>query len=156
MDKLMQGGMALAGRVCLVMIFLMSALMEKIPSFDTVAGVMAGEGMPVPKVMLAGGIAFMVLGSLSLLLGFKVRVGAAMLALFLVLANYYFHDFWAFEDAQAKEQQMIAFMKNTAIFGAMLFVMANGAGVWSLDQAMKNGKSTAKQESKKAQPAGTP
>jgi putative oxidoreductase len=64
--------------------------------------------------------------------GYKARVGAALLLTFLVLASYYFHPFWRLE-GQAQQEQMIHFMKNLSMMGAMLFVVANGSGPMSLD-----------------------
>src|SRR4029079_552757 len=83
------------------------------------------------EFMLVGAIAFLIVGSLSVLLGFKARLGAALLLTFLVLATYYFHPFWKLE-GQAQQEQMIQFMKNLSMMGAMLFVMANGSGPMSL------------------------
>ncbi|WP_417385864.1 DoxX family protein [Gimesia sp.] len=131
-----QGLATLLGRIMLATIFFMSAVGNKIPNFDNIAGYMASEGVPMPKVMLAGAIVFLIAGSLSLIAGFKARLGAGLLFIFLVLATYYFHDFWTIEDAQAKQGQMIHFMKNLALMGSMLFVMANGAGKMSLDNAL--------------------
>lgn len=128
-------GMAsLAGRIMIATIFLMSAAGNKIPQFNNVAGYMAAEGVPVPQVMLAGAIVFLIAGSLSVILGFKVRIGAGLLFVFLVLATYFFHDFWTLEDPQAQQAQMIHFMKNLSMMGTMLFLMANGAGGMSIDQ----------------------
>jgi putative oxidoreductase len=50
-----------------------------------------------------------------------------------VLATYYFHDFWTLADPQAKQEQMIQFMKNLGLMGAMLLVIANGTGPMSLE-----------------------
>jgi putative oxidoreductase len=82
--------------------------------------------------MLVGAIAFSILGSLSIVVGYKARIGAAMLLVFLVLATYFFHAFWKLE-GQAQQEQMINFMKNLSIAGAMLFIIANGSGPLSLD-----------------------
>ena len=60
-------------------------------------------------------------------------LGAALLLIFLALATYYFHDFWTFEDAQERGRQVIQFLKNLALMGAMLIVMGRGAGAPSLD-----------------------
>jgi putative oxidoreductase len=87
--------------------------------------------------MLAGAMVFLIVGSLSIILGFKARIGASLLLVFLILATYFFHDFWTFEDAQAKQMQMIQFMKNLSLMGAMLFVIANGSGSLSLDEKLK-------------------
>ena len=118
-------------------IFLMSAIGNKIPKFDDVAALMKSQGIPQPQVMLAGAILFLIAGSLSIILGYKARIGAALLFVFLVLATYYFHDFWNVTSPlkqQLKQEQMIQFMKNLSLMGTMLFVMANGSGAMSLDQ----------------------
>jgi putative oxidoreductase len=72
------------------------------------------------------------LGSVSVILGFKARIGAGLLLVFLVLATYYFHAFWNLE-GQEQQMQMIQFMKNLSMAGAMLFIMANGPGPMSID-----------------------
>ncbi len=130
----LQGPVNLAGRVLLALIFLMSAVGNKIPNFAQVSEYMASEAVPASSFMLAGAIVFLVLGSLSLMLGFKARMGAGLLLVFLALATYFFHDFWTFEDAAKQQAQMIQFMKNLSLMGAMLLVMVHGGGPWSLDQ----------------------
>ncbi|MBX3427211.1 MAG: DoxX family protein [Pirellulales bacterium] len=120
------------GRVMIAVIFLSSAVGNKIPQFNDVAGYMAAEGVPAPQVMLAGAIAFLIVGGLSVIVGYKTRIGAALLLTFLALATYYFHDFWTFE-GQDRQMQMIQFMKNLALMGTMVFLIANGAGRGSWD-----------------------
>ncbi|MBX3433164.1 MAG: DoxX family protein [Pirellulales bacterium] len=120
------------GRVMIAVIFLSSAVGNKIPQFNDVAGYMAAEGVPAPQVMLAGAIAFLIVGGLSVIVGYKTRIGAALLLAFLALATYYFHDFWTFE-GQDRQMQMIQFMKNLALMGTMVFLIANGPGRGSWD-----------------------
>jgi putative oxidoreductase len=133
MPRTLQGIVAVLGRILLCTIFLLSAVGNKIPNFQAVAGFMAKEGVPAPQVMLAGAIIFLIAGSLSVILGYKARIGAALLLAFLVLATYYFHDFWTVSDPQARQEQMIQFLKNLGLMGAMLLVIANGTGPMSLD-----------------------
>ena len=133
MTTLLQGLTTVLGRVMIATIFLMSAVGNKIPNFDSIASYMASEGVPQPQVMLAGAIGFLIAGSLSIILGYKARIGAALLFVFLVLATYYFHDFWKLR-GQDQQLQMIQFMKNLSMMGAMLFIMANGSGPMSLDK----------------------
>ncbi len=121
----------------------MSAVGNKIPNFNDVAGYMASEGVPAPSVMLAGAIAFLIAGSLSIMLGFKARIGASLLIVFLLLATYFFHDFWTLEPESPEFQaQMIQFMKNLALVGAMIMVVVNGAGPGTLDARIANASST--------------
>ncbi len=113
-------------------IFLMSAAGNKIPQFNSVAGYMASEGVPTPKIMLVGAIVFLILGSVSIIVGYKARIGAALLLVFLILATYFFHDFWNFQGAE-QQPQVIQFMKNLSMMGTMVFLMANGSGPASVD-----------------------
>ena len=124
---------SILGRILIVGIFLMSAIGNKIPNFEGVTQYMAGEGIPMPSIMLIGAIAFLIFGGASVLVGYKTQIGAALLLVFLVLATYFFHDFWTFE-GDARQQQMIQFMKNASLMGTMLFLIANGPGGGSLDQ----------------------
>ena len=126
------GVLSVTGRVLLAGIFFMSAVGNKIPNFSKIAEYMGSEGVPAPSFMLVGAIAFLILGSVSIVLGYKARAGAALLLIFLAAATYFFHDFWTF-DGEARQQQTIQFMKNASLMGAMLLIMANGSGAWSLD-----------------------
>lgn len=128
----MQAIASLVSRLMIATIFLMSAVGNKIPRFNDVVGYMAAEGVPMPNVALVGAIIVLILGSLSVIAGFRIRIGAGLLLAFLVLATYFFHDFWQFE-GQEQQLQMIQFMKNLSLMGTMLFLMANGAGAMSLD-----------------------
>ena len=124
----------------------MSAVGNKIPKFSDVAGAMESQGVPAPQIMLVGAIVFLVFGGLSIIVGFKARIGASLLLIFLALATYFFHDFWTWpQDAMwvlssnsevklpVVQIEMISFMKNLALMGAMLFIIANGAGPMSVD-----------------------
>lgn len=136
----MQAAASLLARIMIATIFLMSAVGNKIPQFSSVAGYMAAEGVPLPQLSLVGAIIFLIVGSLSVIAGFKIRIGAALLLVFLVLATYFFHDFWTFE-GQEQQMQMIQFMKNLSLMGTMVFLMANGAGQLSVDAKLSTPKS---------------
>src|SRR5258708_15835613 len=130
-----RGPLTVLGRLLLSTIFLMAAVGNKIPHFSDVAKFMESAGVPAPQFLLVGAIVFLVVGSLSVIVGYKARIGAALLLTFLVLASYYFHPFWKL-DGQAQQEQMIHFMKNLAMMGAMLFVVANGSGPMSVDSLL--------------------
>jgi putative oxidoreductase len=128
----MSAAISILARVCLCTVFLLSAVGNKIPQFNQVAGYMAQEGVPAPQLMLAGAIVFLIVGSVSVIAGYRARFGAALLAVFLVLATYYFHDFWTMP-AERVQGEMIQFMKNLGLLGGMLLIVANGPGAGSLD-----------------------
>ena len=123
---------SVVARICIAVIFMMSAVGNKIPKFGDVVKYMSAEGVPIPQIALAGAIVFLIAGSVSIVIGYKARIGAGLLLVFLVLATYFFHDFWTYEGAEL-QQQMIQFMKNLSLMGTMLFLIANGSGAFSLD-----------------------
>lgn len=129
---------SLIGRLMLVAIFFLSAVGNKIPNFSGVVELMRTAGVPQPSILLVGAIAFLVLGSVSVALGFKARIGASLLLTFLALATWFFHPFWNFE-GQEQQAQMIQFLKNVSMAGAMLFILANGPGAASLDARRASG-----------------
>lgn len=139
MSNYLQGLTTALARFFLSTIFLLSAVGNKIPNFEGVVQYMQSAGMPAPRFMLVAAIVVLVVGSLSVLLGFQARIGAGMLLAFLVLATYYFHAFWNFE-GQERQVQTVQFMKNLSMAGAMLFIVANGAGRFSLDAWKAKGK----------------
>ena len=132
MSGVLRGPITVLGRLLLCTIFFMAAVGNNVPHFSDVAKVMGSVGVPAPQFMLAGAIVFLLAGSLSVIAGYKARIGAVLLLTFLVLASYYFHPFWKLE-GQAQQEQMIQFMKNLSMMGAMLFVIANGSGPMSVD-----------------------
>ena len=132
MSEVLRGPLTVLARLLLSTIFLLAAVGNKIPHFNDVAKVMDSAGVPAPRLLLVGAIVFLVVGSLSVIAGYKARIGAVLLLTFLVLASYYFHQFWKLE-GQAQQEQMIHFMKNLSMMGAMLFIVANGSGPMSLD-----------------------
>jgi putative oxidoreductase len=82
----------------------------------------------VPGALLAAVIAVELLGSLAVIVGWKTRVAAALLAGFSLLAAFLFHNNFA------DQIQMIMFLKNVSIAGGFLLVVAKGAGAVSLDR----------------------
>lgn len=128
-----QGLVSLVGRLMIVGIFLASGIM-KIPQFNGIVEIMVTKGIQQPQVMLVGAIAFLIIGSVSIIIGYHARLGALLLLVFLAAATYYFHAFWKLPpDAPDLQTEMAHFMKNVALMGTMVFIMANGAGPWSLD-----------------------
>lgn len=122
--------LSLLGRILICAIFLASAF-GKITDFDGTREMMVSKGMPQATWMLVGAIVFEVLGGIAVLLGFKAKLGAFALLVFLALATFYFHS-----DLGQQEQQ-VQFMKNLAIGGGLLLLMANGPGAISMDSRVK-------------------
>jgi putative oxidoreductase len=126
---IVKGFVSLLARLLIAVIFLMSAVGNKIPQFQQTAEYMASEGVPNPKFALFGAIGLLLIGGLffgglAVGAGAWTRIGAAFLFVFLAAATFYFHDFWTVADAAMRQAQTIQFMKNLAIAGGLLSLMA--------------------------------
>jgi putative oxidoreductase len=146
-----QGFVSLVARLALAAIFLLSAVGNKIPQFKQTAEYMASEGVPNPTFALFGAIGLLLLGGISVILGAWTRFGAIFLLVFLAAATWYFHDFWTVADAGQRQLQTIQFMKNLAIGGGLLSLVAFGGGPWSVDGWI--GKRREESEAAAAKPA---
>ena len=120
----------LLGRILLALIFLMSGI-GKINGFDGTAGYMTSKGLPMVEVLLAITIIIEIGAALMLILGWKAKLGAAALFLWMIPVTFLFHNFWAMPADQQMIQQ-IMFMKNLGLMGGMLYIMAFGSGPMSL------------------------
>ena len=118
------------GRALFAAIFLVAApghFSQKMVGYAAAQGVpFAGLLVPLSGVMaLAGG--------LSVLLGYRARLGAWMLTAFLVPVTVMMHNFWAVKDPMMAQMQQIMFMKNVSMLGTALLIAYFGAGPLSLD-----------------------
>ena len=123
-DKPLARFFELGGRLLLGQLFLLSGL-YKLSSYAATAGYMQSAGVPVALLPLV--IATELGGGLAVILGFKTRFGAFLLAGFTFIAGLIFHNHFA---DPVQQQQ---FMKNITIVGGLLVVVARGAGALSID-----------------------
>jgi putative oxidoreductase len=114
----------LLGRILISVIFLLAGL-QKIGGYEATQGYMAAMG--VPGAMLPLVIALEVGGALAIIAGYRTRLFAFLLAGFSIVSALLFHR------ALGDQTQFIMFMKNLAMAGGFLFLVARGAGDWSLD-----------------------
>jgi putative oxidoreductase len=72
-------------------------------------------------------------GGLSILLGYRAKLGAWLVVLFLIPVTLMLHKFWTVQDPMMAQMQMILFMKNVSMLGGALLISQFGAGPFSLD-----------------------
>jgi putative oxidoreductase len=119
-----------AGRSFLSVLFLLSGL-GKIGAYAATAAYMSSAG--VHDGLLPVVIATEVLGSLAIILGWQTRIIAFLLAGYTLLAALIFHTNFA------DQMEMIMFLKDVSIAGGFLLLVANGAGLLSLDRRLAKG-----------------
>ena len=124
-------------RLLISQVFLISGVM-KIVDWSGTEAKMAERGMFLIPLFLVAATLIELAGGLSLLLGWKARLGALVLCLYLIPVTFTFHDFWTYPPDK-REVQMLFFQHNWALMGGLLFVAACGAGEWSLDRWLRRG-----------------
>jgi putative oxidoreductase len=122
--QLIQNLSAPAGRFLISLIFIVSGF-NKIANFAGTQAYMESAG--VPGILLPLVIAIELLGGLAVVFGWHTRLAAFLLAGFSLVSAVLFHA--NFGD----QMQMIMFMKNLALAGGFLMIVAQGAGPYSLD-----------------------
>jgi putative oxidoreductase len=113
----------LVGRILIALLFVPAAI-SKITGFEGTVGYIQSAGLPLPTLAAIAAIAVELLAPIAIIVGFKTRYAAAILALFTVAASFGFHKFWAMPADQVMMNQMM-FFKNLAIAGGLLILAAH-------------------------------
>ncbi|WP_180839054.1 DoxX family protein [Variovorax sp. RO1] len=127
-----QDTLALIGRVLLAALFVPAGF-GKLMGFAGTVGYISSVGAPLPQVAAVIAIVVELGLGLLLLVGFKTRVSAIVLAIFTVAAAVLFHNYWGMPADKAFVNQLM-FFKNIAIAGGLLAFAAFGAGRFSIDK----------------------
>jgi len=127
-QSILNAGTQLTGRVLISAIFIMAGI-NKISGYAGTQGYM--ESMGVPGALLPLVILLQIGGGLAVLLGWQTRIAAFLLAGFTVLSALIFH-------ANIGDQmQFILFMKNLAMAGGLMFLVAGRRHDWSIDAKLE-------------------
>jgi putative oxidoreductase len=129
-SDVLDGLVTLATRLLMAQLFLIAGV-RKIFGWSTTIKYM-GTHLPAPEVLIYAVVIMEVGGGAMLVLGWRTRQVAALLAVFTLLAGLFFHQFWAVPDAQYVAQ-LNNFLKNIAIVGGLLMLVLHGGGKLSVD-----------------------
>ena len=125
--KTMSNILDLVGRVFIYLIFLLSGI-NKIGNYEGTVGWMESLGMPgiflIPAIILEIGAPILIM------IGYKVKISAALLSIFCIATAVIFHN------DLSNQMQFISFMKNIALAGGFLFLVVNETKDFSLDKKL--------------------
>lgn len=113
----------LIGRI-IVGLYYISAGAKHFTNLSMMAGYAGSKGVPAPKLAILGSGALLIIGGLSLLLGFYPLIGVIAVSLFLIGVTPVMHNFWSVTDPQERMNQMINFTKNLGLLGSSLMFLA--------------------------------
>ena len=124
--------LAFTGRIFIGLPFAMSGL-SKLAAYGPTMTMIGAAGLPFPPLAFAAAVAVELGGGLLLILGYRVRPVALVLAVFSVLTAVSFHS------NIADQNQMIHFLKNIMLAGGLLQIAAFGAGAISIEGFRRKG-----------------
>ena len=111
------------GRILFAVMFVLSGI-NHFTKAEAMTGYAQFKGVPQPQLANLASGALMVAGGLSVILGIVADLGALVLSILLVVMAVLMHDFWKQTDPQAKQTEMIGFLKNISMAGGGLFMFA--------------------------------
>jgi putative oxidoreductase len=133
-ESALTGIIVVAGRALFVLVFILASPRLFQPAAMNAA---AQHGVPLAQILVPVAGLLALLGGLSILLGYRAKMGAWLIAIFLLVVTPIMHNFWAVADPAVAQAQMVNFMKNVAMLGGALLITQFGAGPWSLDARRK-------------------
>ena len=121
----------LIGRSLLGLLFLVAGI-RQLMFYAGSVGYFGRLGFPLPEATAWLSIVLHVSGGVFLIIGWKTRWTSWLLLVMVVIATAMAHRFWEYDAAQYANQ-LNHFLKNLAIVGGLLYVIAFGPGAKSVD-----------------------
>ena len=144
-DRVRYGLLPLLARLLLVSEFLI-AVNGKVFGWTDQAGYMRAHGMHFVTPLLAAALAIELVGSICLITGFKARLAAGVMAVYLVIVSVELHDFWNMSGMPAGAN-LTQFFKNLGMVGGLLMIVSYGPGRWALGTALRRGEAPSSDKS---------
>ena len=126
----------LVGRVLIAGLFLPAGF-SKLMGFEGTVAYFSSLGLAIPAALAVAVIVIEILGGVTLLLGYKTRITAVILALFTLGASMIGHAYWSVPADQVFIAKLL-FYKNIAIIGGLLILASAGSGQLSIDHKKTN------------------
>ena len=115
----------LLGRIFISVLFFLNGIF-KIKNYDGTIEWMSSYDLP--GIMIIPAIIIEIVAPVLVVIGYKTKIASTFLLLFCISTAFIFHN--DFSD----QTQLTAFLKNIALAGGFMFLIANGAKGYSLDK----------------------
>lgn len=113
----------LIGRIIFGGFFIYNAI-NHLRNAEGMSGYAGSKGIKSPKNAVIGTGILLLLGGAGVVLGIYPRISLILLLIFLIPVTFIMHAYWKIEDPQAKAAEQIQFMKNLALIGASIALLA--------------------------------
>lgn len=127
----------LLGRLLMGTYFILPGL-QKISNYQTMTDYMLDHSVPATGILLPVTIVLQILLGIAIIIGFKGKLAAFILAGLTLVISIYMHDFWSMTEGLARTQETQNFFKNMGIMAGLLIISSLGTGRLSLDNRRKS------------------
>lgn len=134
--RLIENSCLLVGRFLLGSYFILPGI-QKIFQYQRMTDYMLAHSVPFTDLLLPLTIIIQIAAGLAIIIGFKGKIAAFILAGLTLLISLYMHDFWGMVDGMERNHEMQNFVKNMAIMAGLLIVASQGTGKVSLDNILR-------------------
>jgi putative oxidoreductase len=131
----------IVGRFLLGLYFIVPGI-QKITDFERMSAYMQTHDVPFVPFLLPLTIFIQLICGVALMVGYKGRAAAFLLAGLTLVISIYMHNFWGIEEGITRNHEAQNFIKNMAIMAGLLMVVAHGTGEFSIENQVKRTKST--------------
>ncbi len=115
--------LTILGHVLVGSVFISQAVGTLPPArFANHANKLRDKGFPLPEIVLACGLAIMLVGSAMVILDVYARIGALMLIGFTIIATILYQNFWSISDPARRREKRGTFFNNLAILGGLFLI----------------------------------
>jgi len=130
---MIENGCLLLGRLLMGSYFIIPAV-SKINNFSGTSSYMEQHNVPMVSVLLVVTILIQLTAGVAIIVGFKGKAAAFLLAGLTLVISIFMHNFWDIEESLARSHELQNFFKNMGIMAGLLMITALGMGKFSLDQ----------------------
>jgi putative oxidoreductase len=132
--NIIENACLLAGRLLMGIYFILPAI-SKINDFEGTSAYMEQHNVPLITVLLVVTIAIQLGAGGALIVGFRAKYAAFLLAGLTLVISIFMHNFWVMEEGLARTHELQNFFKNMGIMAGLLIVAGIGTGKFSIDKA---------------------
>jgi len=127
----------LAGRFLMGLYFILPGI-SKITGYDGTVEYMAAHSVPMIDVLLPLTIVLQIGLGVTMIIGFKGKLSAFLLAGLTIVISIFMHNFWDYPEGTERAHETQNFFKNMGITAGLLMIVALGTGQFSLDRKLEN------------------
>jgi len=127
----MKNSADLIGRLFIGLFFFYEAF-DTMIFFDSTRDTLTNYGITFAQDwLIVGSILLLLIGGMSVIIGYYANVGAFLLLIYWFVFTVVVYSFWD-DPIEVKSLHIKAFMRNMALCGGLLMIVANGARDWSV------------------------